>query len=384
MVSTKSNKLHTQTEESLFDLAKQWLLHSGIQSNGGGFYAWYDLDNRKYSYLYSEITGYGISTLLFLYSICKDAEFIERARQAADWIISSSLYPCGGIKTRLYQNDNRADKTYSFSGQNIFSFDTGMVLYGMINLYKVTGDERFLDISNILAHFLLDNMQNKDGSLSPIFNLNAGTGFGPLNSKWSNQSGAFHAKVCLGLVELFMVTKIRKYRNAAIKLCEYALSIQEDSGRFVTNSMSGTTNLHPHCYAAEGLLYTGTSFNIASFIKSARKATQWAFKHITSRGVNELYDPSIGTFNQVQRSDVLAQVLRLGLIFSLDYKIDDLLSVLLEYQYLGEVASQKGGFLFNKDKQDANSWCSMFAIQALAFYQDRALISKDLKVNLLI
>ena len=38
-----------------FDLVKNWLLGSGIQSKEGGFYAWFDMETKKYSYLYSDI-----------------------------------------------------------------------------------------------------------------------------------------------------------------------------------------------------------------------------------------------------------------------------------------------------------------------------------------
>jgi len=250
----------------------------------------------------------------------KDGRLIEKAKKAADWITASSLHPSGGVKTRLYQDDDKADPLYSFYGQNIFSFDMGMILYGIINLYRVTLEQRFLDISNMLAQFLVYKMQNKDGSLSPILNAKTGEVVRQKDDKWSNQCGGFHSKVSMGLVDLFRVTKERKYREAAIRLCEYALSTQENSGRFITDGTSRTTNLHPHCYTAEGLLYTGVFLSIESFVKAAKKATEWVVTNISSGEIHELYDPLAGTFNEVQRSDILAQALRLGVIFSLNHK----------------------------------------------------------------
>lgn len=373
-----------QTEKEPLQLVAQWILSSGIQSESGGFYAWYDLQDKSYPYLYSEITGYGITSLLYLYKTLKDKIFIEKAEQSAEWIIRYSLHPCGGIRTRLYQDDEKADKRYSFQGENIFSFDTGMVLYAMVNLYTQTKDERFLKISKMLAKFLLDKMQNKDGSLSAIYNARAREIVPPRDDKWSNQPGGFHAKVSLGLVELFKVTQDESYHNAAIRLCEYALSTQDNSGRFITDRQSRTTHIHPHCYAAEGLWYTGVSFGISKFIQSAKKATEWVYNFVSSDGINELYDPSSQRFNMFQRSDILAQVLRLGLIFSFKHKIEELREVLLGYQYHGKDAGQRGGFLFCKGNQHINSWCSMFAIQALALYKDKDLIPKETKIDLFI
>lgn len=375
--------LEIKSKKDPIDLAAQWILKSGIQSDGGGFYAWYDLKAAAPSYLYSEITGYGITALLFLYRLLKEELFMEQAIKAGDWIIEYAMHPCGGVKTRLYNDDDKADKTYSFSGENIFSFDTGMVLYGMVNIYKQTKDKKFLDVSKRLAKFLTEKMQNIDGSLSPIYNAKTDKIIESYD-KWSNQRGGFHAKVSLGLVGLFELTRDKSYSDAAVKLCEYAVATQEDSGRFITDRITKTTHLHPHCYAAEGLLYTGAVLGIPSFIESSRRATEWAYKGVTSNGINELYDPATKAFNNFQRSDIIAQLLRLGLVFSVGDKTDCLKSVLLKYQYNGEKSHQNGGLLFSRKVAHINSWCTMFAIQALAFYSHRSLISEDMQIEFFI
>jgi uncharacterized protein YyaL (SSP411 family) len=359
-----------KTELDRVHLAAQWFLNSGIQSEEGGFFAWHELNNNSFAYLYSEITGYGMTTLLFLDKILKDPHFIDRAKKAASWIIESALHPCGGVKTRCYKDDIAADKRYSFSGENIFSFDTGMVLYGMVMLYKATDDKKFLQVSKKMADFLIDKTQNKNGSLAPTYNAETATASEP-QDKWSNQSTGFHAKVSMGLVELFDITKEDFYRRSAIRLCEYALKMQEGCGRFITDKINRTTHLHPHSYAAEGLLYTGASLKIKEFIESAKNSVEWAFGYINADGINELYEPSSGHFNSFQRSDILAQLLRLGLIFSMDEKrIDDLKDALIRHQYIGNDSKQRGGFLYSMGLDHINSWCTMFALQALYLYKN--------------
>ncbi|NQT96046.1 MAG: glycoside hydrolase family 88 protein [Candidatus Omnitrophica bacterium] len=350
-------------------LCKDWILNSGIQSEIGGFYSWYDLERKTYSYLYSEITGYGITTLLLLNSLYNKKLYVDRAEKAAAWIIKSAMHDCGGVRTRLYKDDKKADIGYSFSGARIFSFDTGIVLYGMANLYRVTDKKKYLNAALRLADFLLDKMQKEDGSLAPIYDANIDEVIEP-SDKWSNQSGAFHAKVALGLVDLFKLTEDKRYKEAAIRLCEYAVSTQDKSGRFITNRAAKTTHIHPHSYATEGLWYTGTVFNIPGFISSAKKATEWTFVHVFSSGISELYEPSTERFNDFQRSDILAQALRLGIIFSFKNKIGLLKSALLKYQLVESSSAQKGGFLYSKEDKHVNSWCSMFAFQALAFCKD--------------
>lgn len=365
------------------DLAADWMLNSGIQSKDGGFYAWYDLAKKSPAFVYSEITGYAITTLLFLKNIYNDDIYLERATKAAGWITDFALLPCGGIRTRLYEDDSSADKLYSFSGENIFSFDSGMVLYGMINLYKVTKEKIFLDSAIKMADFLLDKMQRKDGSFSAIYNVSTQKTHESFD-KWSNQSGSFHSKIGLGLVDMFEATRNRKYIASAGRVCEYALTRQEKNGRFITNEADRTTNLHPHCYSIEGLLYTGSYLKEKKFIDSAKNAVIWIFDNLSSGRIDELYNPKTNSFNNFQRLDALSQSLRLGVIFEMDRKkLEELKNFILSHQYLKE-GSQTGGFFYSKSAEHINCWCTMFALQALAVYDNNKLIPNNKKLDLFV
>ena len=355
-----------RADESPPALAARWILESGIQSPRGGFHAWFDLSAGRHSFLYSEITGYGITTLLFLSRMTGDRGIIDRAARAGEWVLSEALHPCGGVRTRRYGEWETADPFYSFSSGTIFSFDTAMVLYGVVNLYRETADEQFLGAAVSMARFLTDTMQAGDGALLPVFDPRRRAAATLDDGKWSNQRGGFLAKASLGLIDLFRVTGDRRYRDAAVRLCDYALSTQESSGRFITDRRSGTTNLHPHCYAAEGLLYTGTALEVARYIEAARSAVRWIFSSTSPGRINELYAPSTGAFNDVRRTDILAQALRLGIIFSCDAGLAELREELLNNQYRGGEAGQRGGFLYTGGGQHVNSWCTMFALQALA------------------
>ena len=54
-------------------LGERWLLSSGIQETQtgtpmrGGLHAWYDLPKASFSFFYTEITGYAVTTMLYLY-----------------------------------------------------------------------------------------------------------------------------------------------------------------------------------------------------------------------------------------------------------------------------------------------------------------------------
>ncbi|MBI4708377.1 MAG: hypothetical protein HY761_10725 [Candidatus Omnitrophica bacterium] len=376
--------LGTKINTSPVEAAGKWMLNSGIQSKQGGVHSWFDLNSKEHAYIYSEITGYAITTFLFLHKIYKRDVYLVSARSAAEWLIKNAIAPCGGVKTRLFNNDNLADKNYSFSGENIFSFDTGMALYGMVSLYQESAELKFLDAAKKMANFLVDRMQNKDGSFAPVYNAKDNLVVQSFD-KWSNQPGAFLTKACMGLIELFRLTKEIKFKKSALAQAEFGLSLQDNSGRFITNQADNTTHLHPHSYSGEGFLYLGALLKNDKFIDAARKSVEWSFENLNENGINEVFNPSTRSFNDFQRTDILAQVLRLGLIFSLSKnKTDSLRDYLLQFQYCWDNLKQAGGFLYSRKDPHINSWCTMFSLQALAIYEDNGLIGKNRELELFI
>jgi len=363
------------TKYNLADSIADWMTSSGIQSADGGVHAWYDMTTNKHSYLYSEITGYAITSFLYLYKLYNRDEYIKRAENAAEWIIKNALSDCGGVKTRYFTDEDTVDEHTSFSGGNIFSFDTAMVLYGFANLYKITGEQRYLDYAKKTADFLIDTMQQTNGSFVAIYNEKKGI-VPNSTKKWSTQSGSFHTKNALGLVVMYEITHDEKYKEASLKICDFALSKQEENGRFITDTASLCTHLHPHCYTIEGLSFVGATFGIEKYIKAAEKATYWALSRTDESGINEVYYPGTDSFSDFQRSDVLAQVLRMGLLFVKDASVDHLAEVLLSYRSDQDKDGEKDGFFYGKSHEHVNFWCTMFAFQALALYYDESLIPK--------
>ncbi len=374
-------------------LAREWMINSGIQNtegiNRGGFNSWYDTASGDYSYVYSEITGYGITTLLFLEKIYSDKEYLKRAIIAANWLASRAVHSIGGVKTRDYIQEMEEAHLYSFDSENIYAFDNAMVLYGMVNLYKRTQDKKFLEFSLWMGDFLVKRLKKDDGSFYAVYN--AGTGEKEdRTAKWSTQSGSYHAKMALGFIDLFDATGISTYGDVAYDLCKWSMEQQDFSGRFITSRADSSTHLHPHCYTAAGLLYAGLYFGDEGFTRSAVKAMKWALDNVRlDGGIPKMYDGR--QFNRNCRTDIMAQVLRLGVILyhkgrleeAYRRKLDALRKALLRQQYLGD-DSQKGGFFYGATldgikKKHINSWCSMFALQALIMYQEYLVENREIE-----
>ncbi len=226
-------------------------------------------------------------------------------------------------------------------------------------------------------------MLYKEDSIAPIYNPRSDKKLDP-KDKWSNQSGSFHAKVAMSLTDLFEITKNPDYKNAAIKLCEFALTKQDASGRFITDQTKNTTHLHPHSYTIEGLAYTGSTFNIQNFVDAAENAAIWMLGKIEDNALRELFNPETGKFNDFIRTDILAQAIRIGILFGKKKETESLRKTLIEYQFLEENSLHAGGLLYSKNNLHVNSWCSMFALQALALCNNPGLVFDTKKIELLI
>lgn len=357
-------------------LAQGWLLHSGIQAESGAFNTWFDLGSKSYPFAYSEITGYAMTALVFLDKMGEGKGAIERAEKAAAWLKQDALSKEGAIKTRQYYDERQADERFSFNGGNVFAFDCGMVLNGFVNLFNATGKKEYLRSAEKIAGFLCKKMF-KDDAMHAVYNLKRRR-FLDSNEKWSWQPGSCHAKIAIGLLDLAAATGKEEFAGTALQLCENAVAMQEKNGRFVTNKSDKSTHLHPHCYSAEGLLYAGIRLQEQKFIEAAKKAIEWPIKNMHSNGGMPPFFN--GAWNENQRSDVIAQVLRLCCaLHSIDaiekscvQKAELIAKNLAGFQNMvpGE---QQGGFFYGKEldgseKKCLNSWCTLFALQAMHWF----------------
>ena len=90
------------------DKAAKWVLESGIQNldkdqkTNGGFNGWFDVSSKSYPFIYSEITGYGMSSMVYLKKIYRSDIFLSRAIEAARWTIKNAITPEGGVLAKYY------------------------------------------------------------------------------------------------------------------------------------------------------------------------------------------------------------------------------------------------------------------------------------------
>ncbi|HIH17802.1 MAG TPA: hypothetical protein HA282_03540 [Nanoarchaeota archaeon] len=387
--------------ENRINLAVNWLLSSGIQSEDGGFNSWYDVESRSYKYKYSEITGYGLSTLVSLIDISADRnKLLERANLAAEWLINNATHVCNGFKTRSYYSRADSNNFYSFDTGKIFSFDTGMVIKGLLNLYKINKNEALLDASKKAAEFLINKMSKPDGLFYATYDPELGKNTDS-EEKWSSQSGSYHAKIAIPLLNLYSITDNKSFLDRALSICDSSLELQKSDGRFISFSSTGDTHLHPHIYTTEGLVYLALNLKDEKrrsiYLDSTRKAIEWVLDNQKPNGgLPQAFYSGQNRFNMHERVDITAQALRISSILlslgELDNryhaKIGRLFERLKEFQRSIE-DKDHGGFNFGYDHDGfplvnhVNSWCTMFSLQAIMYYK-QLISGQNIKVDFLI
>jgi len=206
----------------------RWLIESGIQNLSrdshlrGGVASWYEMDSEIYPFLYSEITGYALTAFHFLYRLTNDKHYLRAASLAKDWLLRQALHADGGVKTRFYLVRHYVSPNYCFHQGRIYSFDTAMVGYGLLQHYKQTGDVSSLDAAGRIANFLVGRMRRKDGLFHAYFDT-ISKKCGEDIEKWSDQAGTFHGKLALFFIDYYRLSRNKAYQKVAVMLLDNVL-----------------------------------------------------------------------------------------------------------------------------------------------------------------
>jgi hypothetical protein len=357
----------------------------------GSFNAWYEQDTQAYPFIYSEITGYLVTLMCYLWERKHDERYLRSATMAGDWLLDTTLEPNGGFRC-LYP---LRPTGFDFKQSQMYAFDNGMVLNGLVNLYRVSRQEKYLASAVTAADWLVYSAQKPTGAFYPIYQLDEDRFF-ESDKEWSICSGSYHAKIAIGLLNLYDLTHKRKYLDAAVRVCDFALGCQDETGRFISFLSRGGTNAHPHCYTAEGLWVAGTYLDRGDYLASSAHAVRWLLDRQSPEG----YIPRLYLDNQPvysERVDAICQTLRLAILHTAEARLPEtysgrielLRSLIPKYQAFDEDSRVDGGFYFGYGSNGhviphVNVWVTAFAVQALWIYSDYCTNNLDLNPFLLV
>lgn len=307
----------------------------------------------------TEITGYAVSTLAFLYQRTRDGEYLDRAVRAARFLTRSAW--------------DRSLGTFPFergvngaqSGAFAYFFDCGIIVRGLLSAWRATSEAEFRDAAIAAGRAMLTDFCSGP-FIHPILALPDKSPL-PYQPRWSASPGCYQLKSALAWFELFECTGESDFLHAYERALEAALSSEATFLPGDANCEKVMDRLHAYAYFLEGLLPALDRAECAS-----------AFREGLDRAAAYLREIA----PQFVRSDVCAQLLRARLFG------ESLGAAPLDSEAAAQEAEQAaafqlespdprldGGFGFGRKLGQplpyVNPVSTAFAVQALALWSDR-------------
>lgn len=338
---------------AILQRAGVWFLESGIQEPEGGVARYYRKDLGENAAISTEITGYGVSTLLYLHSIAPEPRFERAAIRAGQYL------------TRQVWNRPLCAMPFEPGSTHLYFFDYGMIARGLLQLWRHTRDREYLDTATGCGLAMYRDFPDGSGDFHPILELPAKTPL-PREPRWSREPGCYQLKSALAWDGLSAETAGTGFLEAYSATLERALCTH---GQFLPGAVENERlmdRLHPFCYFLEGILPRLDDPRCADALR---------------RGVDTAAGYLRAVAPQFERSDVYAALLRLRLFAdAAGVAPVDRLAAEWEANRLMDFAISSfdnrvhGGFYFGRRQGEflphVNPVSTGFALQALAMWRD--------------
>ncbi len=339
------------------DRAGEWFLRSGIQEPCGGVARYYRSDVGANARISTEITGYAASTLVYLHAATGERAYLEAARRAGRFLAQQAWN--AGAATVPFEYSVDGDRP----APQAFFFDLGIIVRGLVALWRATGDREYLATAEACSASMLADFASGQ-EFHPIVALPDKQPVAP-EPRWSRRPGCYQLKSALGWYELFQETAAETCHASYEQVLDYALRTQADFLPGETQPDRIMDRLHAYCYFLEGLLpYAGRPDCSRALTEGLQRAAAWC-------------DRIAPVF---ERSDVLAQLLRLRLLAAnLDVlpweagRAADQAARIESFQLEHRDPRIRGGFCFGRRGAEllpfVNPVSTAFCLQALRMWR---------------
>ena len=249
-------------------------MHSGIQDSNGGVARYYRSDSRSNAPVSNEITGYAASALTYLGEI--DAA-VRAARFLSEqaWDAQSHTFP------------------FEPGSPLAYFFDIGIIVRGLLAVWRATGEEEFLARAREAALSLAFDFVG-DGIFHPVISLPEKQPE-PHDQRWSRSPGCYQLKSALAWRDLGDEHAARMFETAL----DSALATHATFLDGAPDPEKKMDRLHAYCYFLEALLFETARRDVRQALKSGIAVVAALLREISPR---------------FERSDVCAQLLRVRLI----------------------------------------------------------------------
>jgi hypothetical protein len=195
----------------------------------------------------TEITGYGISTLAYLYGRTRDHSYRESALRAGRFLTRTAWDPAAATFPFEYSPGSEA------SGQPpAYFFDCGIIARGLVALWRATGDREFLDSAIRCAESMARDFVEGD-EVHPVLLLPGKTP-AAREPRWSRNPGCYQLKAGLAWHELSEEAGVSAFRPFYEKLLARALDTHSSFLPGEQRAEGVMDRLHAYCYFLEGVL----------------------------------------------------------------------------------------------------------------------------------
>jgi hypothetical protein len=334
--------------------ARRWLLHSGIQERSGGFARFYDAQTGKNRAVSTEISGYGASALVWLFKITGDEACLASARKTARFLIDA-------WDERLRTFPFELPPPSAESDHHSYFFDCGIIIRGLIAVWRETRDEQLLEIASRAAHGMIADF-HAGRDYHPILALPGKTPL-PRTGQWSRAPGCYQLKAAMAWRDVAEITGDSALRDGYLEMLNFALATHSSFLPGDSCEHRVMDRLHPYCYFLEGLLPM-----------LERRECVDVYLHGISC-ISKLLQEIAPTF---VRSDVYAQLLRARLYGAAVMPVDTAAAAgeaeaLAASQAVNDNPRIDGGFFFGRRdgrmSPHVNPASTVFALQALEMWR---------------
>jgi len=349
---------YLQNIDSMLHRAGQWFLRSGIQEPSGGVARYYRSDLGKNARVSTEITGYAVSTLLYLAGRTGGTNYTEAALRAARFLTATAWNPA--LAAFPFEHSDNCDQPQPLA----YFFDCGIIVRGLLQAWRATRDHSLLDTAAAAGHAMIDDFEAGPG-IHPILRLPEKQ---PLEygTKWSNGPGCYQLKSAMAWFDLYEETGLERFGHAYERALEAALRCEDAFLPGDPDREKVMDRLHAYSYFLEGLLPAADRPEVA---------------HALAEGIAKTSRYLCDIAPRFARSDVYAQLLRVRLCAAhagavpLDETSASFEAArAAEFQLASGDPRIDGGFAFGKKGADVlpfvNPVSTGFCAQALALWHD--------------
>ena len=348
--------------------AGEWFLRSGIQEPSGGVARYYRTDEARNVPVSTEITGYAISSFVYLHSVTQDQRYLDRAKKAAAFLVAARDPFSGCIPFEL-------------DGQDIaYFFDSGIVVRGLLSAWRALGEKEFLDTAVGVGESMIKGGFDAGADFHPIL---AYSDMRPARRdpmRWSRGSGCYQLKAAMAWWDLADATGDARFRPHYNRVLDYSLRTWSSFLPGHPERRKVMDRLHAFLYFLEGLLVRGTDLRCTLALCEGIRRTGVLLRDIAPEFV---------------RSDVYAQLLRIRLyadfagIAPLDREAASFEAAqLAEFQAADADPRIDGGYWFGRAggawTPFVNPVSTAFAMQALELWRQSQAGGVTAHVHLLI